>query len=96
MCLFGFCIEGGGRLVWVFFVFFFPPVFCIVSEGGKEEQKKKRKRLALKKCALLWWVWDGLVAFALDLLKKLAEIFFWVLMVNRFYSVLLFLGWSTD
>jgi hypothetical protein len=73
MCLFGFCIEAGGRLVWVFFLL---PVFCIVLEGRKN--KKKRKRLALKKwCfALVGVGWFG--RFGLDLLKKLAEIFFLV------------------
>jgi hypothetical protein len=74
-------------------------LYCV---GGKEGRtKKKRKRLALKKwCfALVGVGWFG--RFGLDLLKKLGEIFFWVfvfwvLMVNRFYWVRLFLGWSTD
>ncbi len=64
MCLFGFCIEGGGRLVWVFFVFFFLPVFCIVSEGRKN--KKKEKKACIKEvvfcfggCGMVWLLWFG-------------------------------------
>ncbi len=84
--------------MWVFFVFFFPPVFCIVSEGRKNKKKEKKACIEEVCFALVGVGWFG--RFALDLLKKLSEIIFWVfvfwvLLVNRFYSVLLFLGWST-
>ncbi len=89
MCLFGFCIEGGGRLVWVFF---FLPAFCIVSEGRKN-QKKREKGLHWRSGVLLWWVWDGLVALVRicwkNWLKYFSEFldsgFWWSIDSTRFF-----------
>ncbi len=70
-------------------------VFCVLLSscvlycvGGKEEQKKKRKRLALKKCALLWWAWDGLVALLWICWKnwlKYFSGFWWSIDSTRFF-----------